>query len=183
MPIKLFPHDPEWLRQAELLIRDLRILIGGAATRLEHVGSTAVPGLSAKPKLHIDILVARSVPLPDIRTRLVTAGYSDLGCLHRPDEVQLTRAAGSRFAPITQGESLQVMAHRLSLQHPGGGGEADRRRFRDALLRDADLAGRYGDLKSRLAEESGVSPDWDHYNDGKSAFIAAVLEKETRHDP
>lgn len=179
MPIKLLPHDPEWPRQADLLIGDLRKLIGKAAVRLEHVGSTAVPGLCAKPKLHIDILVERSVPLSDIRERLETAGYCDLGFLHRPDEVQLTRAAGNRFAKAAPGESGTMLAHRISLQHEGCGGAADRRTFRDALRQDPDLARRYEDLKRRLLSECGTPPDWRYYNGGKSAFIAAILALKT----
>ncbi len=44
MSIPLLPHNPDWFRQADLLIDDLGHLLGAKALRLDHVGSTAVPG-------------------------------------------------------------------------------------------------------------------------------------------
>ncbi|MFP3670716.1 GrpB family protein, partial [Priestia sp. SIMBA_032] len=56
MAIILIDHDPSWIETADRLIAQLREQLGPLVQRLDHVGSTAVPGLSAKPKLHIDIV-------------------------------------------------------------------------------------------------------------------------------
>lgn len=94
MSIPLLPHNPDWFRQADLLIDDLGQLLGARALRLDHVGSTAVPGLNAKPKLHIDVTLVPGFSPAALSNDLLLYGYHDLGARFREDEVQMTRPAG-----------------------------------------------------------------------------------------
>lgn len=55
--VQLVPYDPNWPDVYDALARDLRTALAGAALHLEHVGSTSVPGLPAKPVIDIDLTV------------------------------------------------------------------------------------------------------------------------------
>ena len=56
--ILLSPYDPLWPRIADQVIARIRAALGPEALRIEHVGSTSVPGLAAKPVIDIDLVVA-----------------------------------------------------------------------------------------------------------------------------
>ncbi|MEV7217725.1 GrpB family protein [Kitasatospora cineracea] len=56
--VQVLPYDPDWPRRAAGLTAGLRAALGPAAVRVEHIGSTAVPGLAAKPVLDVQIGVA-----------------------------------------------------------------------------------------------------------------------------
>jgi GrpB-like predicted nucleotidyltransferase (UPF0157 family) len=60
--IRIVEHDPDWAAQAQDELRRLSEALGSVAIRLEHVGSTAVPGLAAKPVLDLQLSVAAIEP-------------------------------------------------------------------------------------------------------------------------
>ncbi|MHA7775085.1 GrpB family protein [Roseibium sp. M-1] len=172
------PHDPDWHIQAEILITDLKTLFGPFAERIDHVGSTAIPGIAAKPKLHLDILLRRGISIEEGRGRLDGLGYFDHGPRLWDDEIQLTRPVGSPLGPCGANGVPTVMPHRLCLCLAGCAAPLDRRRFRDALLRDRTLAQSYEQLKLQLASQNAPAENWQEYTAGKSTFIAAVLANE-----
>ncbi|MEM9633599.1 MAG: GrpB family protein [Pseudomonadota bacterium] len=176
MTIELVAHDPSWNDQADLLIEDLRFLLGGAVTRLDHVGSTSIPDLKTKPKLHIDVVLRPGTSPEPLSTDLEEYGYANLGYLHRAKEIQLTRSRGCRFGPNGSGPGTTVMAHRLCICQSDCVAPVERRRFRDALRNDAALVREYENLKQDLVERFGLLPDWESYNRGKTNFIKAVVE-------
>jgi GrpB-like predicted nucleotidyltransferase (UPF0157 family) len=175
--IRLVDHDPGWSGVAESLMSDLAREFGHFLARIDHVGSTAVPGLAAKPKLHIDVILQKGTRPEVLRDRLLTFGYTDHGYRFRRDEIQMTRATARPSTPAIDALSGGTLSHRLCLCRPDCRAAADRRRFRDALRRDVALAAEYGRLKHRLAAAHGDPSDWESYNAGKSAFIGAVLSK------
>ena len=69
-PIVVADHDPGWPLRFELLRRVLAGALGDHAARIEHVGSTAVPGLAAKPILDIDVVIRSPAGLPEVVDRL-----------------------------------------------------------------------------------------------------------------
>lgn len=175
MPVVLREHDPAWQEEAEKIICDLRQVLPGEATGFEHVGSTSIPGLKAKPKLHVDILLKPLADLSKLRRRLVSFGYVDHGNRFRPDEVQLTRQTGKRFASVCPDQSGTLMNHRVCLCNAGCAAAADRVAFRDKLIGDRTLALQYEALKERLAEDHKTGTFWLSYSAGKTAFIEDVL--------
>lgn|GEM_PF-2646696 len=175
MTILLASHDPQWRIQADFLIGDLIALFGPLAERIDHAGSTAIPGIVAKPKLHLDVSLAGDVFLETARAKLNGLGYADHRHRFRDDEVQLTRPAGTWFAADEGVRPRFAMPHRLSLCSAGCPAPLDRRRFRDALQRDTELAQANERLKRQLAECSNGTIGWSDYAQGKSAFVAAVL--------
>ena len=68
--IKLVAYDPAWPAMFEVEAKEIRRVLGDLASRVEHVGSTAVPGLSAKPVIDIQISVASLVPFEPCRSLL-----------------------------------------------------------------------------------------------------------------
>lgn len=160
--IEIQPPNAAWPQAFDQAARWLRHLVGPEA-HIEHVGSTAIPGLSAKPV--IDILVgldngrdiAGLVPIFEARgfVRGIAAGAPKINLfLRRP-------GADDR------------LAMNLHLTQFGSCQWRDLIRFRDTLRGDPALALSYETLKRRLAE---TSADLEAYTAGKSEFVARVLE-------
>lgn len=175
MPIRLSEHDSSWITSAELLMNDLSKFLGDCVSRIDHVGSTAIPGIAAKPKLHIDVILKANIEPAPVCSRLTDLGYLNLGYLHSDGEVQLTRQTGSGFSPSTADREIRHMAHRLCVCRADCPTPSERRRFRDALIANFALAQDYEALKQELAATVGLSDNWQEYNSGKSAFIEQVL--------
>ena len=82
--IEIVPYDPAWPDEFERLAADLKDALGELALRIDHIGSTAVPGLAAKNV--IDIQVSVGALTPELTERLVSHGY-----IHRPGYSDLPR--------------------------------------------------------------------------------------------
>ena len=178
------PHDPRLIEQAEIERARLAELLrpwlaggaGGAdgADGVEHVGSTSVPGLAAKPI--IDLMAsARDLDavVEQAGERLWAAGWHYVP----PD---LDGRPWRRFfvKPDPSGQHRYAHLHVIGVGHPRW---AQQIAFRDALRRDDDLARRYGDLKRRLAAEH--PDDREAYTEAKAEFIAEALARETPEPP
>jgi GrpB-like predicted nucleotidyltransferase (UPF0157 family) len=136
---------------------------------VEHVGSTAVPGLAAKPV--IDLMA--SVRDPDA----VVEQAGDLlwadGWWHVPPELD-SGGSWRRFfvKPDPSGQHRYAHLHVIAAGHPRWGEQIA---FRDALRGDDELARRYAELKRRLAAEH--ADDREAYTDGKGAFVRDALDR------
>ena len=75
-PIRVVPYDPAWPRLFDREAARIRAALGDRALRLEHVGSTSVPGLAAKPRIDILLVVADSGDEPAYVPALEAAGYA-----------------------------------------------------------------------------------------------------------
>lgn len=160
------PYDPRWPSLFEEAARELRRSAGPAILDVHHVGSTAVPGLAAKPVL--DILVT----VPDLQKALdLVAPIEALGYTFRPHEEIPDRHYFNR-------RRGNASTHHLSLAEPGSRHAGQTLAFRDALLRSPERASRYPSLKRDLARR--FPRDRDAYIRGKSEFIRAALV-EARH--
>lgn len=169
-PVEIAPYDPAW---AESFERERRHLLAclppGLATRIEHYGSTAVPGLAAKPV--VDMLVET----PDLaRARAaVPAALEPQGydCFWRP-------TAGDDTPPFyvwcIKRDARGRRTHHIHVveAHFDIWKGLD---FRDMLRADAGLAGEYEILKRDLARR--FADDRPAYTEAKSAFILAALAR------
>lgn len=161
------PHDPRWIVRAEAECERLaRLLAPWLVDGVEHIGSTAVPGLAAKPI--VDVMAS----VTDLDTVVVKA--SELLAAEGWSYVapELDRRPWRRFfvKPDAAGQRREAHLHLIAAGHPRW---TDQLRFRDALRNDPRLAQAYEDLKQRLAAESGH--DREAYTAGKAAFVASVL--------
>ena len=162
-PIILADYDPAWPdRFAQQAVRLNSLLEPWLARPVEHVGSTAVPGLRAKPV--VDVLA------PVISFEHAHAALADLqadGWLHWQDDPNRNyRMWFLRPRPEARTHHLHVMQH----DHPAARAELV---FRDALRRDPAIRAAYAALKDQLA--MAYRTDRDAYTDAKSDFIDGVL--------
>jgi len=148
----LTAHNPIWATEFENLRRVYCAALGDAILRVEHVGSTAVPDLWAKPILDIDLVMEDYEVFPQIVAGLATLGYThtgDQGILHR--EAFLPQ---DRTAPFTA-PRRQWMPHHLYVC-PAGSAELCRHiGFRDALRVRPDWRREYEAIKLDIAGRAG----------------------------
>jgi GrpB-like predicted nucleotidyltransferase (UPF0157 family) len=161
--IALVPYDPEWPRRYEaeraLLEDALRPSLHGG---IHHVGSTAVPGLAAKPVID---MIAGVRDLEEARGALAPlAEHAYVHAPHRP-------AIAHHFSKPSL--ELPDVTHGLHLTEPGSDLWRERLAFRDALRADAALAAEYEALKLRLA--ASHRSDLGAYTAAKREFVARVL--------
>lgn len=160
--VRLAPSDPAWA--AGFAAERARVLaaLGGLPVAVEHVGSTAVPGLPAKPIL--DLLAGRPAgnALAPYVAALTAAGYHYRGEYGIPGRHYFVRDApdGCR-------------THHLHLVEHGGEFWRSHLAFREYLRRVPDRAAAYATLKRDLATRH--PHDRAAYTEGKSAFIAETL--------
>lgn len=155
-------HDPQWASLFETLRSGILPAVAEVAIAVEHVGSTAVPGLPAKPVIDMDLVVLEA-DVGDAIERLATLGYVHRGDLGIPNREAFYAPAGSPrhhlyLCPTT---SLALRNHLA---------------IRDCLLTDPLKRDEYGELKRRLAEEH--PDDIDAYIAGKTGFLLAILRDQ-----
>ena len=160
--VKLCPHDPEWEDEAQKTIVFLAPLFGAAAVDIQHVGSTSVRGIRAKPILDI------AVAAPDMEAVR--------------ERIPVLEAAGVRFRGEDHpGQLLFVMGdfeneirtHHIHVVPADSRAWRDYLAFRDRLNARPELAAEYDRLKGELAER--YAADRGSYTAGKAAFIARIL--------
>lgn len=161
--VKLCPCDPAW-PQAYVTERDrLLSVLPGVFIDVQHIGSTAVPGLVAKPIIDILAGVASMAVAESVMAPLCASGYTTSAEFNQTlsDRKWLMRWAEGRRT-----HHLHVVVH-------GGQAWHERLRFRDALRVSVDLAARYAELKADAARRHPV--DREAYTEAKTEFIRRVL--------
>ena len=163
-PIEVVPYRQEWAERFAQWHAALRRALGATAVRVEHIGSTAVPGLAAKPVVDVQVSVAdvedEASYVPAVERLGVALRSRDLG--HR-----YFRPAGD--LPRT------VQVH---VVEAGSGWEREHVLFRDFLRGDAATRRAYARLKHDLAAR--YRDDRLAYNEGKTGFILDALEEAER---
>ena len=163
-PVVICDYDPAWPQRYEALRRPVADALGDLSAEMAHVGSTAVPGLAAKPTVDIVIRLRAANDLPSAIERLARLGYvheGDFGIVGRE-----AFATPPGYAPHD---------HHLYVCAPDWPGYDDQVVFRDYLRAHPDTAAAYAQLKRRLAIEH--RDDRRAYTDGKAAFVSSVLER------
>ena len=161
------PHDPRLLlaaatERARLAAALAPWLVDG----VEHVGSTAVPGLAAKPV--IDLMAS----VRDLDAVVAQAGerLAADGWCYVPPELDARPYRRFFVKPDESGQRRVAHLHLIQAGHPRW---AEQLAFRDALRRDGELARRYEELKRRLAARH--SGDREAYTAAKAAFVATAI--------
>ena len=161
-PIIIEDYDLCWPEQFELLRARLSRCLETLAAAIEHVGSTAVPRLAAKPIIDIDVLLKSGADLPEAITRLEILGYK-----HRGD---LGVAGREAFrAPSND------VPHHLYVHRPQSREYIRHITFRNHLRANPEDARAYERLKRTLAKD--YRDDREAYNLAKTQFVEAILRR------
>jgi GrpB-like predicted nucleotidyltransferase (UPF0157 family) len=161
--INVVPHDARWATLFDEASAQLRANLGAAILDVHHVGSTAVPGLCAKPVLDMLVLIPSLEAAQDLVPELASLGYQ----FGPEDDV--------RDRLFFQRRRGTARTHHLSLAEPKSHYRTVTLAFRDALRNDRALAASYCDLKQRLASQ--FPTDREAYQNGKTDFVLGTLER------
>jgi GrpB-like predicted nucleotidyltransferase (UPF0157 family) len=158
-PVQLVDYNPEWPRQFAHEAGRIRTVLGDRALRIEHIGSTSVPGLVAKPIIDILLVVADSANEQSYEPPLAAAGY--VLRIREPDWHQHR---------LFKGPEIDLNLHVFTV----GSIEIERLLLlRDRLRNDPEERQRYADAKQLLAGRT-----WKYvqdYADAKSEVIESII--------
>ncbi len=170
-PVIIVDYDPAWPAQFEAIRRALASALGDVALRIEHVGSTSVPGLAAKPVVDIDVVIESRAQLARAVERLGELGYAHQGDLDvpgreafRPREATTPRTWPAHHLYVCARDNRELLRHLA---------------FRDWLRGHDEDRRRYAALKRELARRH--RGDRDAYCEAKTDFIEEVLSAASRH--
>jgi len=162
-PITVEEYDPLWAEQFETLRSRIAPALGGLAAAIEHVGSTAVAGLAAKPI--IDMMAA--VMTPEI-------GY-ELAARLEERAYRLIETDMRRRLLLRKHSPIDCCAFHLHIVEYDTWRERHERLMRDYLLRHSDAAAAYAAIKIKLSCDYAEDPL--AYTRAKTAFIQELVDK------
>ena len=160
--VHVVPSDDEWPAAFSQERRRLCECIGHLVLDIQHVGSTAVPGLAAKPIIDIAVSVASPTEMQRCWPLLVELGYLDRG--------DTGRKGGYLFVKERAPDVRTHHLHMVTIDDPQW---ANYLRFRDRLRADVALRTEYASLKRKLQER--FAGDRQGYTSAKDAFVRRVL--------
>ena len=158
------PYDEAWKKDFAAIRDELEAVLNGLVLRIEHVGSTSVEGLSAKPVIDIDVVIGDRSILPEVISALESIGYSHEGDLGIP----------GREAFKYEGKD-HLKKHHLYVCAQDAEELKRHIAFRDYLRSDPDAVAEY----SRIKEEGArlYPDDIDKYIEHKSPFIESIYKR------
>src|SRR5262245_79015 len=162
---EITPYNPDWPALFEAEATRLHEALGPLGLRIDHHGSTAVPGLAAKPVIDIQISVASLRPFESVGAPLEALGYVHVP---HPDDA---------FCPFFHRPAEWPHTHHVHVVEAGGAEEGRTLAFRDYLRQHDDAAREYEQLKRQLMAE--INPRdaaaREAYAEGKAAFVERIL--------
>jgi GrpB-like predicted nucleotidyltransferase (UPF0157 family) len=158
--VVIVPYNPEWPKRFSRLGTALREALGNVALRIDHIGSTSIPGLDAKPIIDVQISVASFEPLDAFRIPL-----GNLGFVFRAGNPDLTK----RYFR----ESPGARRTHIHVRRAGSWAEQLALLFRDFMRAHDKDARRYAELKYELAEK--YQDNRHGYTDAKASFIWQIM--------
>lgn len=160
VPAAVVDHDPRWLEDFHTLRSRLQPVVDGLALTIEHIGSTAVPGLAAKPIIDVDVVVADERRSEAVVRALARAGWAPRGDLGIPGRQTFQTRAGLPY-------------HHLYVVVAGSGPHLDHVDLRDHLRRNAWALADYAALKKELAPL--LREDRQAYLEAKTDLVQRLL--------
>ena len=160
-PVEVVDYSSHWPSEFEALAAPIRAALGDLALAVEHIGSTSVPGLAAKPIIDLDVVISSRLKLPETLARLAALGY-----VHRSNLGIPGREAFHWIGPkrhhlyVCAVDTPSLRQHLL---------------FRDYLRAHPAEAQAYGELKKRLAEQH--RNDREAYGLAKTDFATRILSR------
>ncbi len=155
--------DSGWKSEYEKIASEIREATSHIEVQIEHIGSTSVPGLAAKPIVDVGILLCDCADFQSLE-----AALSSIGLIYRGDK-------GTEGGHLCIRESApEVRTHHIHVYFKGAPEWGRYLTFRDRLRASTELREEYGALKRKLAEK--YEDDRFAYTAGKTEFVQRVLE-------
>jgi GrpB-like predicted nucleotidyltransferase (UPF0157 family) len=154
-------YDPIWIERFRSEAALITGIFGAELLSIHHIGSSAIPGMSAKPVIDIMPLVSNIGKVDALNAAMMRIGYEPLG------EYGIV---GRRFF-VKGGDTSRT--HHVHAYEPANPEVAQHLDFRDYLAAHPTEAQQYADLKAKLVEQ--YRDDIDGYMRGKDAFIKSIL--------
>jgi GrpB-like predicted nucleotidyltransferase (UPF0157 family) len=166
--IEVVAYDPKWHEEFEKAKVFYEELLETLEVQIEHVGSTSIVGLFAKPILDIDIIVKDDLTKTEVIKRLESVGYNHLG----------TMGVDGReaFSYSENNQNITWMSHHLYVCMSGNIHLKNHLLLKKHLSNNKDSVRKYSQLKLELAKK--FPNDIDRYIDGKTDLINSFLKKE-----
>jgi GrpB-like predicted nucleotidyltransferase (UPF0157 family) len=157
-------YDPRWVLEFDAERVRIAGALGALAMRIDHHGSTSVPGLDAKPIIDIQVSVERLQPIAAYADPLATIGY-----VHLPH-------ADDAVCPFFHRPGAGPHTHHLHVVEAGGLEERRTLAFRDFLREHREVATEYAALKTRLAALADAEDpsSREAYSNAKTEFVTRV---------
>ena len=162
--VEVVPYDPAWKAEFSRIQERLLEITGDLIIAAEHVGSTSIEGLSAKPVIDIDLVMESYDALPEIILRLHKYGYEHQGNLGIEGREAFKSLKDDGF-----------MKYHLYVCPKDGKGYLEHIAFRDYLRSSPSAREAYQTVKERLAEQYRYNIE--AYCEGKTAFVHSILQK------
>jgi GrpB-like predicted nucleotidyltransferase (UPF0157 family) len=166
-PYSIQEYNPDWVVKFESIKKFLEEVFKEKAIHIEHVGSTSIPGIKAKPVIDVAVLVNNIEPFTEERKQMYEAGYKSIDNYIGPNTLI--------FYKEDKDQRKTENIHIWPKDHP----KADRTiLMRDYFRTHSDQVKKYQELKERLTKE--FPDDYPAYRAGKDIFLdeIAVLSKE-----
>jgi GrpB-like predicted nucleotidyltransferase (UPF0157 family) len=164
--LEIAPYDPEWPSAFSEERDRIAAALGSLALRIDHHGSTSVPGLAAKPIIDIQVSVQRLQPLETYAKPLLQLGYVHVP---HPDD---------SFCPFFHMPAVWPHTHHVHVVQSGGAEERRTLAFRDYLREHPEVAREYEDLKRSLGAQYSAADfsSRQAYAGAKTMFVTRVTE-------
>ena len=160
--VRLVPYDPEWVEDYKKEEKILRELIGDYVLDIQHVGSTSIPGLSAKPILDVAVAVKDENTLQKLIPILTDAGYDVKDSISDLGEVLARKGLPEN------------RTHYIHIEVAGSEFWNNHILFRDYLIKHSDYVREYERLKTEVFEQ--YKNERKKYTLAKNEFISKVIE-------
>jgi GrpB-like predicted nucleotidyltransferase (UPF0157 family) len=166
------PHNPNWKTEfkniKQVIAAELNDII--PQIDIQHVGSTSIEGLFAKPILDIDIIIVDKTLLNNITSRLEKIGYNSKGEQGIPGRFAYRQK--TEYTPMTN-NNRKWQSHHLYVCYADSLALKNHILFRDILNNNEELKEEYSELKKSLTENFAITRE--EYTSRKTDFIVSVL--------
>ncbi|MDP5274196.1 GrpB family protein [Chengkuizengella axinellae] len=162
--IEIVPYHPEWKIEFEKIKSMILSYISDLIIKIDHVGSTSVEGLAAKPIIDVDVVIESYDVLPEVIERLAKEGFQHEGNLGVEGREAFKRTLDDGY-----------MKYHLYVCPKDGKGYLEHIALRDYLRENETAREQYAALKYKLAEDHRYNID--HYIEGKNDFVTGILKK------
>jgi len=165
--VEVVPHNPQWRDAFAAEAKQIGAALGENVVAIHHIGSTAIPGIYAKPVVDLLIVVRVITEVDGRSSAMESLGYEVLG------EYGIS---GRRYFRRDNREGIRT--HNVHAFETGSHEVERHLAFRDYMIAHPADAQRYSELKRKLAGEHPQS--FDGYMDGKDDFIKEIDRRAAR---